>query len=609
MDIRIDIIRISGFRGISDLEISLPRVTILIGPNNSGKTSVIKAMQLAIGDYSRYISADDFYISNDGSRVEEILIDLRIIPVVDNKKVQVFKQVWASEFGSKIQQEVNGQQYVAIRTKVKENLVKGGYDCLRYSLASWPDKNEWKTIKLKETKFYGRIDSVPFIGIEAQRDLYSELKDRSSFVSKILSSIQYKEDDKIKLEDLIEQLNLDAVSRSPELISFKNHLENLNSSFGRSGCTEITPFPKKIRDLSKNFSIHFGNNSNNMFSMEYHGMGTRSWASMLTLKSFIELISEQFKLDSKPFFPIMAAEEPEAHLHPNAQKTLYKQLADINGQIIVSTHSPYIAAMSDPFNIRALNISESGCHIMQISSLDDEDMRKLKREVIHSRGDVLFSKAIVLCEGETEEQALPLLFERYFSKTTAELDLSFIGVGGSGKRYKPFLTLAHDLKIPVFIFSDGEPDARRGLTKTWKDVFDEDIDLNNCPFITFLDDTDFEGYLLKSGFESSIENAIIKTEDSSFIIRWIEEKDNTVKKRVPSILPKCSSCNQQIYEDIIRDYTSGNGKTNAILDILDNGKTKYAPAIAEELCKLEIHQFPIKISEFFDKIKKGVYNA
>jgi len=49
MNILINTIRITGFRGIKNLEGSLPRITVLIGPNNSGKTSLIKALQLAIG--------------------------------------------------------------------------------------------------------------------------------------------------------------------------------------------------------------------------------------------------------------------------------------------------------------------------------------------------------------------------------------------------------------------------------------------------------------------------------------------------------------------------------------------------------------------------------
>lgn len=59
MNILIDTIRVAGFRGIKNLEVSLPRITVLIGANNSGKTSLIKALQLAIGDYARFLSEED----------------------------------------------------------------------------------------------------------------------------------------------------------------------------------------------------------------------------------------------------------------------------------------------------------------------------------------------------------------------------------------------------------------------------------------------------------------------------------------------------------------------------------------------------------------------
>jgi putative ATP-dependent endonuclease of OLD family len=47
---------------------------------------------------------------------------------------------------------------------------------------------------------------------------------------------------------------------------------------------------------------------------------------------------------------------------------------------------------------------------------------------------------IVLSEGESEAQALPLLFETYFKKAPFILGVNFIGVGGSGSKYKPYLT-------------------------------------------------------------------------------------------------------------------------------------------------------------------------
>ncbi|MFN9860351.1 MAG: AAA family ATPase, partial [Pseudanabaena sp.] len=100
MNILIDTIRIAGFRGIKNLEMSLPRVTLLIGMNNSGKTSVLKALQLALGDYSRYLSEEDFYIGNDDKRADEIVVDVRIVPVDEQgDRIDTFDDDWLAEFG------------------------------------------------------------------------------------------------------------------------------------------------------------------------------------------------------------------------------------------------------------------------------------------------------------------------------------------------------------------------------------------------------------------------------------------------------------------------------------------------------------------------------
>jgi putative ATP-dependent endonuclease of OLD family len=310
MNILIDTVRIAGFRGIKNLEIKLPRITVLIGTNNSGKTSILKAMQLALGDYSRYVSDEDFYIGEDEKRVNEILIDVRIVSVDENgQRKQSFDDEWASEFGDKIQREANEYQFLALRTRCKSDSTKGGFEILRSILERWSELDTWQSDKLKESKLTTRFQSISFFGIEAQRDIHQELKDKSSFSGKVLSEVSssYNHDDVKILEKLIKNVNDDAVDKSLVLKNLKSHLNNLNSSFQGSGHAEITPFPKKIRDLSKYFSVHFGDAANNTFSMEYHGMGTRSWASMLTVMAFTDLTAEKHKNEVEPFFPILAA--------------------------------------------------------------------------------------------------------------------------------------------------------------------------------------------------------------------------------------------------------------------------------------------------------------
>lgn len=368
MTILVDKIRISGFRGIRNIEIDLPRIAVLIGLNNAGKTSVVKAFQLALGDYSRYLSEEDFYLDKNDKPFSEITVDIRIVPVnKGDERVPLFEEEWIDFLGDKVQADNNEKQFSVIRTVCSHDLIRGGFSVLRYSLDTWPPFTNWNNAKVNQKKkIRTNLQSLPYFSIDAQRDLHSELKEKNSFVGKILSNIKYNDEDKSALEEIISDLNNEALKKSQPLAKLKTHLEKLNQSFVNSGKAEITPFPKKIRDLSKQFTVHFGENDNNLFSMEYHGMGTRSWASLLTVKAFTELTSEKFAEEEEAYYPIVAAEEPEAHLHPNAQRTLYKQLVESQGQVIITTHSPYIVALADQSELRLLTSNDSDIEVRQL---------------------------------------------------------------------------------------------------------------------------------------------------------------------------------------------------------------------------------------------------
>ena len=518
MNILIDTIRIAGFRGIKNLEVSLPRVTVLIGTNNSGKTSMLKALQLALGNYSRYLSEEDFHIGADDKRVSEILVDVRIVPVdADGIRTQIFNDEWAAEFGDKIKAETNGDQFVALRTRTAPNTIKGGFDSKRSTLERWPDLKTWQTEKIKKTNMLNYFESMPFISIEAQRDIHQELKERSSFIGKVLSSIEdeYDPAEITALESLIKKVNDETINKSGVLQSLKTHLEQLNHSFQGSGRAEITPFPKKIRDLSKHFSIHFGESPSSAFSMEYHGMGTRSWASMLTVKAFTDLMAAKHEKEAKPFFPILATEEPEAHLHPNAQKTLYSQLAESKGQVIVSTHSPYLAAMADVTRVRSLRKESTGIVANKLSyNISDEDKKILAREITIKRGEILFSRALLLCEGITEEQVLPAMFEVYIGKSLYDLGISCISVGG--KNYSPFVKLACSLGIPTFIVSDNDGSTKEEIEAQLRRLKkDTELALESDIFgVSYLrSNNDFEAeLLLQTKLRDEIISALVSSE-------------------------------------------------------------------------------------------------
>ena len=457
--VQIECVRISGFRGIQNMEISLPRIAVLTGPNNSGKTSVLKALQLALGNYAQYISEEGFFIDQKNSRAEKIIIDIKIVPFKD-KTVKSFDEKWASSFGGKIKKE-GDQEFVAFRTAAKPDETKGGFECLRHFMKSWPDFNSWKEEKhVEKDKMRFRLPGVSFIPLESQRDIFHELRDKSSFAGKILAEVKYDKSSTERIESAIEKINKQAVEESEDLNSFKAHLERLSSMFRGEAEISISPFPKKIRDLSKHFSVYFGKKDKPDFSMEYHGMGTRSWASILTALAFIKSRLKKHEKEEEPFFPLFAAEEPEAHLHPSAQKTLYRQIEGFEGQAVITTHSPYFAATANISNLRALSSAESGVLAKNPSkNLSEKEIKKINREIISKRGELLFARAWILCEGITEEQLVPAMFELRERKAIFDLDISCIGA--NGKNYPGFLKLAYNMGIPAHIISDSDGSSKK----------------------------------------------------------------------------------------------------------------------------------------------------
>lgn len=580
MGILIDKIRISGFRGLKDFEMSLSKTTVLTGTNNVGKTTILKAIQLALGSKA-FLSTDDLHISQN-QKADKIIVDVRIIPINEDGEIQAeFDEEWEAVFTSENIQYIETNACVPIRTTASYNIMKSDFDKTQAILKEWESSTGEPWQNLKTTKNKINLEEIPFFYIEAQRDVVEDVKLRSSYLGKMLSDVAeaYEEKDIKALEEIIDELNKAAVDKSSILSTIQTILAGVDSAMDKKGSkVEITPFAKKIRDLNKNISIRYGENDNS-FTMDYHGMGTRSWSSLLTFKAFVFQNEKIAKEKEKPFFPVIAIEEPEAHLHPNAQKRLYGQMNEMPGQKIISTHSPFIASCADFGEIRGLYKvgDEVKCGIIKLDELTSDDRRKLKQKVINTRGEIFFSKALVLFEGETEEQALPILAEKYFGYPALELGIDFIGVGGAGA-YLPFLQFAESLNIPWYIFSDGEVDPIAQMTnavhKIRADEFTRIEDEKNVIIIDNNDD--FEKYIIRLDYL------------------------NDIKEYVKSIeLPKCVN-SQHRKSKIIEIDTSYTDQY--VLTESKSHKTEWSLTFAYSIYNSD-KSIPPLLSQLFEKIK------
>lgn len=591
--VKVTDVRVSNFRSLENIEVRLDSLTVLIGANNAGKTSFLDALYAVIGAGRKQLGQDDIRLAPSESfppKSREVVIDVRIRPVdVNGAFLDIFPlgSYWTSLWGSGIAQDLanNFNEFVAIRATLAWNVGKADYSLRREFLKEWRPFAEWLNLPVPTDKRNVTAEMVEPIAlhyIDAKRDLDEDLRKQGSFWRKLTEDLGLSDADIASIEAELTGLNQQIVSKSGVLQHLKTNLADMQKVVSAdSAGIDITPVSRKLRDMTKGVDISFATTGSQSFPLMRHGMGTRSLASLLVFRAFASWRTEQAKSASNLIHTFLALEEPESHLHPQAQRSLFSHIKGIPGQRIVSTHSPYFAGQANLSELRLFRKHGGDTIVTQIdlSGLTLDHVRKLQDTVIESRGDLLFGRAVVYFEGQTEEQALPVWAEKYWGVSIHELGFSFVRVNGTD--YYPYLLLAEQLEIPWYVFADGEAkplaDLNTALTKLGQLV------ASQCPNVIVIPNgNNFEDQLIAEGYLPEIEIALNEVHG------------------VPTYLDTYISTHQGLPRGKnkgTRDYTVADGRNIAALDALKGLKTRMAKPIATTISNLPdvARRFPQKI--------------
>ena len=167
----------------------------------------------------------------------------------------------------------------------------------------------------------------------------------------------------------------------------------------------------------------------------------------------------------------LAIEEPEAHLHPHLQRLIYRNYLRVRGEaepepeprsILLTTHSPNVASVAPLANVVLLRRATGKDHTIGRSlrrlQLEPQERKDLERYIDVTRGELFFSKGVILVEGDGEKFLLPTLAKLY----DEDIDFDALGItvcSIAGTNFGPYVQLLgpKGLDIPFAVLTDFDP--------------------------------------------------------------------------------------------------------------------------------------------------------
>lgn len=435
---------IDNFRSVKHSELVFPENSpvILVGENNAGKSNIMSAIDVLLGEMHpkyRSIEQKDYYQRTPSN----IQIEAALREAIADKYINL---VWRHNPEAEEQNEFfgierSGRPYKYIKNEERDELICvliSAERTLNYQLSY---QSKWTMLSKLMHRFHQEL--------QRSEEIVDELKGKFSEIKAAFQKIE----------------------------SFKTFKDTLQSDF-----------LNLISCMSYKLEIDFeAYNPTNFFHAlrvqakegeeprDFNELGTGE--QQILAISFAHAYAKAFRKGI-----LLAIEEPEAHLHPLAQRWLARKIFELckDGlQIIMSTHSPiFIDLLGLDGLVLVRKSAEQGTWTKQLTREELTDFclangshpEKTKKENIlefyaaNTTETILegfFAKGIILVEGPTEALALPeyltaLGYDCY------EKGIAIIPVDGKGNLARFWrLFSAYEISIYV-IFDNDEEDDQSG---------------------------------------------------------------------------------------------------------------------------------------------------
>lgn len=474
-------LRIHHFKSIQDMRIqNIENALILVGQNNTGKTTVLDAIRAVGGIYQ--IKPEDF--DEDGSNIEiEVAIAYKeedFKRLQSNGIISKYRRLdaWKAEFEKKLPSFQNGVltfKFVANQEgkiryedgfRKNNSYIKDVFPKIYYVDA------ERKLSSFQHDMLLLQEDAL-LKKMRADCCLFNQAKKCNHCFScigllnqKTPQELTVFETSKL-LDYKLYQLNLDEFA------------QRVNQNFRKNGGQEKILFSmnRNIESMLTVTTEIYHPVQQITRPVERMSKGMRSVYMLSLLEAYIE--------DDTQAPSIIMVEDPEIFLHPTMQKIsgdiLYR-LSKKN-QVVFSTHSPNLLPNFNSRQIRQMILNEEGYPAVR----ERTDISVILENLGYTANDLMNVDFVFIVEGKQDKSRLPLLLKHYYSEMyDAEGKLSRVAIitTNSCTNIKTYANLKYMNQIYIkdrfLMIRDGDgknpEQLKRQLCKYYEERSLEDVD-------------------------------------------------------------------------------------------------------------------------------------
>jgi AAA15 family ATPase/GTPase len=414
---RISQIEINNFRSIKELIIIPGSLSALIGPNSAGKTNILKALDLVLGEGWTTKAKVARELFNDTSKPIVIKITFSSpITFVNKKGYDVNVE--------SIRMEMALEPELSVRTSINDDDSRPFYDNdqfkkLCHFILIPSERQLGAELRVSQWTMLGKLMKLVYENyISKYADDENSLK--TTFAEKIKPAKDFLEDD-----------------FDPNEITYKKFVDTFKKYCKENSAGLANEFDPvlDIYNLNwfyKTLQIHVKEKfPDKYFDSEEVGAGMQNLLLISIFQTYSELMGGKV---------IFGIEEPEIYLYPQAQRALYKNFIELsqNTQIFYTTHNPNFVDAVRPEDLILLRKDEAqGTFALdKDAKFNTENAEKQKYRIYTQfnpeRNEIFFARKVLFVEGDSDKILFSTLCEKRWGINIDEKGVSIISCGGKG---------------------------------------------------------------------------------------------------------------------------------------------------------------------------------